>query len=112
MFFNKRILAVLLVILLMLCVVGCGASEVENDPQKNWQVEDIPEDKLIEAVSASLNVPDDEDITYEIGEKQYWEDADVYYVNIAFYKDGKKVASADVNPINFAILKNMFIYQN
>lgn len=106
----KKLLAIFAVILLTVCIVGCGGKNAENG-QSGVQQVDLSDEDLALSAAQSLNVPDSDSITYKIGEKLYWEAANVYYKNVTFYENGKMVASADVNTTNGEPLKSMYLYE-
>lgn len=76
------------------------ADATEDDASDGQDTEagnTIPDmDAFIATAKRELRVPDDPSITYEVAdEPSYWEGTATYVWYVAFYKDGKIVASAD-----------------
>jgi hypothetical protein len=104
----KKVLSLLLVSLMIFIFVGCeGAKAVDSQTAQN---NDLSDEKLAEIVAEKLDVPKNENITYKVGEKTFWEAGDTYYKYVSFYENGEVVASASVNPQNGELLKNILKY--
>jgi hypothetical protein len=106
----KKVLSLLLVSLMIFIFVGCeGAKAVDSQTAQN---NDLSDEKLAEIVAEKLDVPKNENITYKVGEKTFWEAGDTYYKYVSFYENGEVVASASVNPQNGELLKNILKYSS
>lgn len=85
-------------------------SSVNTSPTPAKPENDLDETELIKIVADRLGVPEETDITYVISEKYYWEAGEVYYKDVAFYKSGKCVAGAFVDPRDGELLRNILMY--
>lgn len=75
-------------------------------------VMELSDTALARAAAAWLGVPDRKTITYEIGEKFYWDSAQRYCREIRFYENGQQVAGATVDPTTGEPLRNIWNYES
>ena len=68
------------------------------------------EEDFINSVKSYLGVPMDLDVTYEIGDLEYWEAGGQFYEYCAFYHNGDLVAAASVNPVTGEPIKDILMY--
>lgn len=66
----------------------------------------------LNAIRQQLNVPDDLDVTFEIGERSYWDAADRWMVQIGIIYHDEWIASAFVDPATGELLRNILPYGN
>lgn len=71
---------------------------------------DLTVDEILEISREMLHVPDDDSITYDVGEKYYDIGKGLYYIPVNFYKDGKSVAGANVNVKTGELVSNILEY--
>ena len=101
--------------LIMLAALMEKAIE-EYDEEKTNQIAqknagaDLSEKELIKITKKNLGVPDKKGITYEMGNKQYNEVWDAYYVGIYFYENGDAVAGANVDIKTGELISNIMGY--
>lgn len=101
------VISALLLLTLSACDIPSGAPESSAPAPRT----DLQEAALIAAVKANLGVPDTAGITYEIGEKFFWDAAQRHYKTVTFYEYGDKVATAAVDPTSGEPLKSIAKYQ-
>lgn len=123
----KKYFCFILAVILLLSLFGCTDKPVTPTPSSSGAVSVIDtssateilkpditlsDAELAAAAAKNLGVPNDPAITYEIGEMFLWEVGETYLKNIYFYKNGKTVAGASVDPRDGELIRNIYKYDN
>ena len=110
----KKIFLLLLVVLLVSSFAACNKkddSSKEKEDTSSAQNLEMPEDMVVPVARERLGVPNNENITYEMGEVEPWIAEGVYCRKIVFYENGKQVASATINSQNGELLQDIYHYE-
>ena len=75
-------------------------------------MEDGLSEEQIASIRGQLGVPSDSEITCEQSEKYYWDAGERWLIYVSFVKDGKTVASADVDAETGEFIRNILNYSN
>ena len=75
-------------------------------------MEDGLSEEQIASIRGQLGVPSDSEITCEQSEKYYWDAGERWLIYVSFVKDGKTVASADVDAETEEFIRNILNYSN
>ena len=75
-------------------------------------MEDGLSEEQIASIRGQLGVPSDPEITCEQSEKYYWDTGERWLIYVSFVKDGKTVASADVDAETEEFIRNILNYSN
>lgn len=123
----KKYFCFILAVVLLFSLFGCSEKPVVPTPSSSGAVSVIDtssateilkpditlsDAELAAAAAKNLGVPNDPAITYEIGEMFLWEAAGTYCKNIDFYKNGKIVAGASVDPRDGELMRNIYKFEN
>ena len=82
-----------------------SAAHSQNDASSLTQAQ-------LQQIRQELNVPNDLDVTFEIGKRSYWDAAARWMVDVGIIHNGERVAGAFVDPSTGELLRNILNYQN
>lgn len=112
----KKLFSILFIVLMVFSFSACSKKENKSNQKtsskQTTQAVELQEEDLVKYAAEKLGVPDNDNITYKLSEKLYWEPAQVYYKDISFYENGNVVASAALNLANGELLKNIYFYES
>lgn len=77
-------------------------------PSGRWM--DTNREAFLEKIRKDLGVPDNLNVTAEVGDIVYWEGADTYIVRVSFLHNGEIVASASVDPNTGELARSIIAY--
>lgn len=73
-------------------------------------LENILSEELLNKVRKNLKIPDTLDVEVTQSEKTYWDAGGCWLIHVEFRRNGKSVASADVNAETGDLIKEIFVY--
>ena len=105
----KKWIAVCFCLLSILLLAACGADRDESYPEKypDYVEGELMGETLAKIVAKNLGVPESPGITWEIGQRYYWESGQVHFREVSFFENGEQVAGAFVDPRNGELLRNI-----
>jgi len=126
----KKVMSVMIALLMLFCLFGCEKQNTPDDQTspgttQNTQAfsetttgsstttetaAELDDEALAKIVAGALGVPDDAEITYEVGEKVFWDAHGGDMKQVEFYRDSQLIAGAFVDPCTGELLRNIMKY--
>ncbi len=113
----KKLLTLFCVLALILGLFsGCKGNNKQDNKLTETASKELNDEELAKIVAENLGVPDSDNITYTVSEKNYWDAGDKYYKNVSFSERlsfsgyERMVAFASVDPIDGTLLRDISNY--